>query len=288
MGDVNHPATDYSALRGRVALVDGDIVAYRAAAIAEKTHYLLERVKEGFAEYHNFESMEALKGEQQESDVVWSRKDDLGAELACDAAKSTMDALLSRTGCSAAMEVFLSGRDNFRYKVAVTRPYKGSRDYQPKPKHLKAVRDFLIETYGAKVSDGVEADDSIGIRAGQVSANGFICTIDKDLDQIPGYHYNWVKDNVYYVSAKDAEFALYTQALSGDPVDNIPGMPGIGKKRAEEILTGAKSSKDLFDRTWAVYKESKKNEQESWDYFLEQINLVYIRRSELGYTPHAV
>ena len=267
--------TDYSPLHDKIGLVDGDIIAYRTATIAEQNKYLAERLKEGSSEYNHFDGFDSAKEWAGDEGLIWKRTVDLGLEIALEACDNVIGGLKTTTKASS-LEFFLSGRDNFRYRIAVTKPYKGNRDYAPKPKYLRQVREHLIKNYGAKVSDGIEADDAIGIRSSEVSANGFIASIDKDLDQLVGWHYNWVKDKVYYVTAKEADFMLYSQILSGDATDNIPGLPSIGKRNAERILEGSKSSRELFNRAYRAYRDAGKDIL----YMMEQANLVYIRNGK--------
>ena len=61
-------------------------------------------------------------------------------------------------------EIFLTGKKNFRHEYAVTVPYKGNRKDVKKPKHLQAIRQYLVDKWEATVSDGQEADDDIAIR----------------------------------------------------------------------------------------------------------------------------
>ena len=56
---------------------------------------------------------------------------------------------------------------------------------------LKAMRQYLIEDYNAKVSEGQEADDDIAIRATELGPSTIIASIDKDFLQIPCSHYNF-------------------------------------------------------------------------------------------------
>jgi hypothetical protein len=51
-------------------------------------------------------------------------------------------------------ELFLTGKQNFRYDIAVTAPYKGNRKDKAKPKHLPILREYLQKAWGATVSDG--------------------------------------------------------------------------------------------------------------------------------------
>lgn len=92
----------------------------------------------------------------------------------------------------------------------------------------------------------LEADDLIGILGTHPKLEGrcIIVSVDKDLKQIPGEHYNPVKDIFSEVSPEDAQYLLHLQWLMGDSTDNIPGLPGIGPKKAEKLLYG------LFPEEW--------------------------------------
>lgn len=170
--------------------------------------------------------------------------------------------------------VFLSGTGNFREQIAVTKPYKGNRKDARKPKHYERLRKHLREWHGAEVVDGIEADDAIGIAASTSKNERIVVSIDKDLLQIPGRHYNWVRDEHRNVSRKEGTIRLYSQILTGDPTDNVPGIRGIGPKTAQRVLAGSGDLREVFDRTWSVYKDNGK----PFSYFLEQANLIYIHR----------
>lgn len=280
----NIRGVDYSPLYGKYGLIDGDIVAHRAAAIAEKKFYLVT-AKDCFSVLEtNKEAKELSKG--MEGSLIWARTEDRGVELVVEACRTTMRSLLAKTRPEN-YQVWLSGRENFRFDIAKTRPYKGFREFLEKPKHLKACRDLLILEYDALVSDGCEADDELGIGATDPRQKSFIATIDKDLDQVPGWKFNWVKDSVYNVSPRQADFNFYTQLLTGDRTDDIPGLEGVGPVAAATILDGAASSSDLFGRVWAAYRDrSGKKLEDAWNYMLEQASLVFVSRykqSTFGY-----
>lgn len=138
-------------------------------------------------------------------------------------------------------EVFLTGSNNFR--KALYPAYKANRRNTPRPIHLQALRNHLIEVEGAVVSDGQEADDELGIR--QTDAT-IICSIDKDLLMIPGRHYNFVKNEHTEISNKEGRYNFYKQLLTGDTTDNIPGCTGIGPKKAADLLAGC-NTKDEYN-----------------------------------------
>jgi 5'-3' exonuclease len=63
------------------------------------------------------------------------------------------------------------------------------------------------------------------------------------------------------------------QVLTGDRVDNIPGLKGIGVKKAEKILADCVTEKQLFEATLDAYKGDL-------EYLTEQAKLLWIRRKE--------
>ena len=81
----------------------------------------------------------------------------------------TLSSLLEETLYSeldiSTYELFLTGKRNFRNEIAQTAPYKGNRKDVAKPLHLEFLRGYMVDAWGAVVSDGEEADDLIAIRA---------------------------------------------------------------------------------------------------------------------------
>jgi 5'-3' exonuclease len=98
-------------------------------------------------------------------------------------------------------------------------------------------------------------------------------TIDKDLDMIRGWHYNFVKEQLYYVTEKEAIKNFYTQILTGDRVDNIPGLKGIGPVKAKKILDGCETEDSLFKAVLDKYDNDI-------DKLTERGRLLWIRRKE--------
>ena len=142
-------------------------------------------------------------------------------------------------------ELFLTGKGNFRHDIAVTQPYKGNRADTAKPEYYHQLRQHLVDKWGAKVIDGMEADDMLAIRQ-EEDDETMIVTIDKDLDQITGWHYNFVSKEKYFIDEKTALLNFYMQFLTGDRVDHILGVRGIGKVKARKLLED-KSEAEMWD-----------------------------------------
>lgn len=217
-----------------IALVDADLVAYRCAASCEPSKTRLE--------------LEPLS-------LAIARADEL------------MNRILASTNASN-YRAFLTGSSNFR-KI-IYPEYKANRKRTPLPEHLNDVREFLINDWKAEVSAGYEADDSIGIHAGE---NTVICSIDKDLRQIPGWHYHFVNDVFSEVQEPEAEYNYWQQVLTGDRSDNIIGIHGIGPAKAQKLLA--------FGDYLNVCKEAYKNANMT----TLDLNMVLLRilRSETEY-----
>ena len=226
----------------------------------------------------------ALKG-LLDGDIIVYRcgfvvKDDEPVEHAYQAVKTTFEGKLlnfPQADTSSKPALYISGKDNFREKVATILPYKGNRDPLHKPKYYKEIREYLKDAYGAQVVDGQEADDEIGIAQWKAGKETCIVSIDKDLDMIPGYHYNWVRDHFYYVSLDEANYNFYHQLLVGDRTDNIPGIDGIGPVKASRALGDV--GKDLEYYARVVREEYKRQYESKWEDALQEVaQLIWIRR----------
>lgn len=137
------------------------------------------------------------------------------------------------------ISTILSGPGNFRDSIATVFPYKGNRDSSHKPYWYQSIRNYLTSEWGARVVHGREADDECSIlaRRDRDAGNKYcIATIDKDLDQIPGEHYNYLKQVNHYVSVGAADRWFWCQCLSGDATDGVPGCYKLGAVGAERIV----------------------------------------------------
>jgi DNA polymerase I len=153
-------------------------------------------------------------------------------------------------------------------------PYKANRE--PAPMDLQ--RQFawcreLCRAYGLAdfSSSEYEADDLIGTLATQARAQNrptILITRDKDLSQLirPGdiywdyigekrFEYHQIAERFGVQPERMADFL----ALMGDAVDNIRGVPGIGKKTASLLLQHFESLDHLYDNLDAVLKLKVRN-----------------------------
>ena len=196
-----------------------------------------------------------------------------------DAEESIAIARLEETMTELCMELdcedykgYLTGKGNFRDSIAVTVPYKGQR-ISEKPVHLQALRCHLVTSWGFTVVQGIEADDAVGIAAYAVPEDETIMVhIDKDLNQFRGWHYNYKKKEKYYVTEFEGLHSFYTQILTGDRIDNIVGLKGIGPVKAKKVLEECTNENELYQ---AVLKSYEGDQQR----VLENGQLLWLQRS---------
>jgi hypothetical protein len=143
-------------------------------------------------------------------------------------------------------KLFLTGKNNFRLEVATTAVYKGNRT-APKPLHLPLLREHMVKEWGAFICDGYEADDGIATEATALGDDCIMVSVDKDFDQVKGWHYNFIKKRHYYVTEDEGNKAFYMQMLMGDGADNIKGLHLVGKVRAAKMLEECVSPKEMYD-----------------------------------------
>lgn len=168
--------------------------------------------------------------------------------------------------------IFDAARRNFRYDIYDQ--YKANRTDPPEdlipqfPMFREATQAFGIP---ALEVEGYEADDLIATYARQAVARGQNVTIvgtDKDLMQLVNDHvrlYDPIKGK--YLGAADVvekfgvppEQVVDVQALSGDSVDNVPGVPGIGIKTAAQLISEYGTLENLLERAGEI-KQNKRRE----------------------------
>jgi 5'-3' exonuclease, N-terminal resolvase-like domain len=165
---------------------------------------------------------------------------------------------------------YLTGKDNFRNDIAVTAPYKGNRT-APKPKHLQFIRDYLVSAWDFQVSEGQEADDEIAIEHTARNYESVIASIDKDFLQLRGNHWNFVKKEMTFVTQEEATKNFYRQVLTGDRVDNIIGLKGIGPVKADKILAHCEGEAAMYSACVEAYSGEAER-------VIENARLLWLRR----------
>jgi len=171
--------------------------------------------------------------------------------------------------------LYLTGATNFRKEI--NPEYKANRKDKPRPKWLETCREFLVKEWNAKVTDGIEADDALGIAQRE---DTFICSLDKDLLQVPGMHYNWVKDEEYYISEREGLQNFWTQTIVGDVADNVFGIYGLGPVKTRKILEQVEG--DTLEELDENYYQAVKALYDSHDRLHMNAKCLWVLREEGG------
>ena len=141
--------------------------------------------------------------------------------------------------------------------------YKAHRE--DPPPELVAQIDTCVEVAAALgaatfIDPRYEADDLIGTLLARLTPHGHggvIVTSDKDLAQLVSDRVallDFAHETRYTPATIQEKFGVRPDqitdllALAGDPVDNIPGVPGIGKKTAAELLAAYGHLEDVYAR----------------------------------------
>ena len=213
-------------------LIDGDIIAYRA----------------GFSS----NDLEATDAEAKVDELI--------------------DTVIEDTEfISTDYQVYLTGNGNFRFDIAQTLPYKGNRKDAAKPIHLQHIRDYMMTKYEATVSEGEEADDLIAIAATKIGMKAVVASIDKDMLQIPCFHYNLTRRELSAVGEFSGTKFFYTQILTGDKADNIKGLHRCGPVKAGKILAECDTEMKLWDACLEAYEGDTER-------VIENARLLWLRR----------
>lgn len=188
--------------------------------------------------------------------------------------------------------LYLTGKENFRYGIARRTPYKERVGH--KPWHYKNLTAYMYGKYDVRIHEGLEADDLMSIEQTRRPGETIICTRDKDLRAVRGWHYGWelgnqpsfgpefVEETGYIKLSSDRKsikgtglLFFYSQCLTGDKVDSIPGLEGCGPVKAFEILSNTKTPDEAFQAVLEAYRGAYEDAEEQ---LLEQGRLLWMTR----------
>jgi hypothetical protein len=259
-------------------LIDGDLLAYACASVGDGHKWVTsdghkERYKKDIIKYCgknnlDVDTLEELYEPEPIENVLHSLK--LMLE------NGIFEHFDSITG----YQIFLTGKNNYRNEIGTIQKYKGNRDGTHRPHWLPKCREYLVEQWGAKIVDGEEADDALGYNQDKYSGlegKTVICSTDKDLRCIPGWHFSWSTDKQEYVSEVDALRNFYSQLITGDSTDNILGLFGCGPK-AKAILNirACENEEDMLEIVAEQYINRFGNYAHR--FLVETGRLIWIRR----------
>lgn len=282
----------------RTAIIDGDIVVYRAGfASQDYSHKVMDQsgdVLDEFsskAEANDYAELMNMNGDIEttiETEVLPKSHDDV------DMIVDVMIKNIIVGSESTDYIVYLTGSTNFRNDVATIKEYKGNRSSSTRPVHYQYIREYIADKHPTITSDNCEADDLCAIRLfnefkkaksskRKKDCEAILCSIDKDLRNIPGHHYNIKDKKIDWVTPKQANRHFAKQLLTGDNVDNIPGISffsenkkKVGPKTADKMLGESTSIEDLYIKVCDVYREYA---GDNWEDKLQEVGtLLWMQR----------
>lgn len=192
------------------------------------------------------------------------------------------------------LELFLTGKGNFRDTIAKVKPYKGNRLLMEKPLHYQGIRRYLQNRWGALVINGWEADDEVAMQAHVHDYDPeqvMIVSQDKDLRTVPGLLFNYRRNTYELITQKSALVNFYRQILTGDQTDNIAGCYRAGETKAKKLVTEDMTEKEMY---YAVLEEFSKSldrkgcpyaDRTSESVVLEFGRLLHMARTPAQTTP---
>jgi len=233
----------------RILLIDGDILVYRASALSEgaTSPSLSFDVVAGM--------MQRFQADMQTTEYV----------------------------------IMFSDSTTFRHYLYPD--YKSNRK-APKPSFYEVVKQYTVKNYFCTRWPYVEADDAIVSEAAILIDGGeltpIIVSLDKDLKQVPNtFFYNLVTGAVEAITREAAYTNLFLQCLTGDAVDHIGGIKGVGKKKAEKLIANhcITNHDELYAavlEVYLLYGYTERDAQAVFDCVVMQRNLPSISLSGWG------
>jgi 5'-3' exonuclease len=178
-------------------------------------------------------------------------------------------------GATAPPILFLTGKHNFRDQLATRQKYKNRPSN--KPWHYNNIKAHIQGLYDFRMQDGLEADDLMAIeqtkRWSEWREDSIICTRDKDLRAVPGWHFGWelgnqpqfgpyLTDEIGHIKLSSDRKSIkgtgllffYSQCLTGDRTDSILGVEGMGPVKAFELLSNTKTPDEAFNLVREAYR----------------------------------
>lgn len=232
----------------KIALIDGDELVYKIGHLCQNSYRLLKHEERGTFQFET--KQEAVEWLENDKDEGWVM-DDLVEPLPEMTVEYHLERILAfikeRTEATDYL-IFLTSDDqaNFRYAIATILPYKGNRETGHRPYYWDYIRALIMEKYNGRMETDCEADDGMSKAAYEFFRAGYVDYVivsqDKDLNMVPGKHFNLPKNTLYTVEPDDGLRFFYKQLLAGDSTDNIYGIYRIGMTTASKMIDALRTN----------------------------------------------
>ena len=179
--------------------------------------------------------------------------------------------LTQKIPCDYCLVLFDAKRENFRNQIFAE--YKGTRKETPEEliPQFPIIREAVDALNICHLEmEGYEADDLIATyakKAREQNVDVVVVSGDKDLMQLidDGIEfYDPMKDKFFTPEDVKEKFGVYpdkvvqVQALSGDAIDNVPGVAGIGPKTAALLINEYGSVEELLAHAHEIKQEKRR------------------------------
>jgi DNA polymerase-1 len=230
------------------ALLDGDILAYVASSVGE-------------------------------SDIDWGDGEQgktIDEQVAIEQAMRQASDWIKKADCRMGIVCFTDRTipmSSFRYLYHPL--YKRNRK-DPKPELYWKVVEALTSEYRTITMPRLEADDVMGIWAtnGRLS-DPVIVSTDKDMRNVPARLFIPGKMPKPVTIRKAQAFMHWMfQTLKGDVVDNFKGCPGVGEKKATELLQQIEATN--YTEVWEMVVEQFKKKKLTEDHAIAEARMARI------------
>lgn len=231
-----------------IALIDGDELVYKIGHLCQNSYRLLEHPERGTFQFDTKQdAVEWLENDKDDRWVMRELVEPLPETTVTYHLERILAFIKERTECSNYL-IFLTSDDenNFRYKIATILPYKGNRETDHRPFYWNYIRNLILTEYNGVLETDCEADDGMSKRAYGFFRSGVVDYVivsqDKDLNMVPGKHFNLPKNILYTVEPEEGIKFFYKQILAGDATDNIYGIYRIGMTTASKMIDALRTT----------------------------------------------
>lgn len=276
-------------------LIDGDIVASKACFVSQTSYYHVFLEDDDEIIYSCKTKKEASQWSEGIEEVtrVVKQVDVMPLPIVYKIVDNLIEDILKTLNLST-YTIYIAppgGVQTYRHRAAKKAPYKGNRKAEDRPVQIREVQEYLIEKYNAIRAVDEETDDLLGLDQCASGGTSIIASIDKDLLQIPGWHYNIDSKKVQFasdpgelqivVSASGIKKVVGTgfkwflyQCLAGDSVDNIiKPEKNLGPMKIYELFSQKCAIIDVYNEVLDIYKRNGRD-------FEENATLLFIQREK--------
>lgn len=253
-GNVLPPKND------KLIVIDADTIAYQVCITFEEEYPIFP--------WEDIEELKERYSVDEENNTYYDIDIESVTQYAIDKVKIILDSV---GGKPENTELHFTGRRNsFRYDLLkeafpdeASRQYKAKRKTKRSPSGLTAVKLEMLKFYKGEIHYEYESDDVVEMKKRVDPNNVILVALDKDVwANIPGKHWNYYENKRYgkkphwvTISKDEANYNQYKQVITGDKSDNVPGLYGIGDKKAAKYIQIGMTEEELWDGVLEAYED---------------------------------